>query len=149
MNKHRPDCSINKVCLVFHENGVCPDSGKCDCHTPQEDMREKVGWEEFENKFSVMLNFIEAQTGVSERENLKSFITEQIQKVRENMKETARQEYNRGYSDGMNKERERILGIFNTEIEWIKNHGELTPCGVKTLKVLEEIRDDLKDKIKE
>ena len=41
------------------------------------------------------------------------------------------------------EQREEINRIFETEIEGIKKHGALTPCGETTLKILEEIKEDL------
>ncbi len=42
--KHKPNCSINKSCLVYHEDGKCnhPTYGKCDCvFMPNETKKEK------------------------------------------------------------------------------------------------------------
>ena len=31
MNKHKPNCSSNISCAVYHANGVCPGYKPCDC----------------------------------------------------------------------------------------------------------------------
>jgi len=31
MNKHKPNCSSNIHCAVYHANGVCPGYKPCDC----------------------------------------------------------------------------------------------------------------------
>lgn len=31
MKEHKPNCSSNLVCLVYHQNVPCPGYKECDC----------------------------------------------------------------------------------------------------------------------
>ena len=54
--------------------------------------KQTNNWEErLEMEFTYMFNFIEVQTGISERERLKSFISQEITKAENRVREEIKQ----------------------------------------------------------
>ncbi len=87
--QHKPNCSTNMRCAVYHADGICPGYKSCDCGFLPQQKIDNSGWEErFDHKFSYASftwngdNFTGKKMAQKMKRMVKNFIRQELATTR-------------------------------------------------------------------
>lgn len=115
--KHKPNCSSNIRCAVYHENGVCPHPKKCDCGADRVSTPPQEEWEKELDKGWELWNYFHKHgTYTTCGEEVKSFIRSLLSKARAEAKKEAEECFQESLDgmvmkleDARKEEREKVI----------------------------------------
>jgi hypothetical protein len=104
--RHKPNCSTNISCAVYHENGICPNPKPCDCgaELPQKVSPNNISGESWEKELEEFASINEIYVRGFPMGKLKAFIHK-----------TKIDSYQAGYLQGQNEARAHYYELVRQE----------------------------------